>query len=601
MSTARKARVLDDGAEISDDDDKAPLEAEQPPAELEPAEDDAMVDELAETVDIRDLPPKDPAAQVKPPAAPAPSHKPKLSRTERREERREEREIRRRTTDPVLSPLARREDENLRDYLETITQGHPDIKISLKRERPEVHQGVKVNGLLDNYYRLIDEGEIKETWGGGKFALAIHRKTDRGDYKYLKHTTIEIAGDPKIEPLKIREAPQPTAPGESKTEQTVVGKLMDMVADGRRSNAPDMALMDRMLAPIRDQNARLERLLEAKDKELAEVRSRPTDPYKDRFVEKLIDQDSARIASIRTQHEAEVRTLKENARADLDRERDRAEREIARITAQHDREVNALRTSAERELAFVKETHAREIASLRLGYEGQLQMAKTSETVVKTVTEAEHKRLERENERLGKENAELRAKKDQSLGEKIKEITAVKDLINDDGDDEEKGWVGKLLESPLAGKLAEKLTGLGGGGGEAQPAGPQPGQIPPGVPFTLPDGRVAMRDAQGNLRIKRTAPAPTEAPGGELGVDPEQVKAAITFMEGAFRSGTDPKIFAASVRNMVPGSVLSLIAAHGVDEFFDKVAGLEATSPLAQQGGRVWARKVAKALVGTDD
>lgn len=607
----KRGDILDDGAVIGD-------EAEQPDGEDSPVQneppgapvDDAMVDELAETVDIRDLPPKtehDPA----PPAAPAPSAKPRISHRQRREQRQQQRlqtaeqqAEERAKKDPVVAPITRQENQTLIDYLQALTQGLPEVKITLYRQRPEMHQGVKCNGMLETFYRLVDEGDIRELHGGGQFRMVLHRRGPKGDWQILKHVTVEIAGDPKIESLKIRDE-KPAAPAENKTESTVVGKVLDHLMDKRsQPAAPDMAMWRALSAPLEAQIASLSHLLEAKDRELAETRNRPADPMKDRFVEKLIDQDSARIAAINAQHESEIRTLKENARADLERERDRAEREHDRVTKQYERELATMKDAHHREITFMKETHAREIAGQKQQYENQLSTREQTGKTVELITAAENRRLEKENERLAKELETLRAKKEQTIKEKAEELSAVKELFEEDDDDEDKGVIGKLLDSPMAARVVEKVGGMFG-----QPQGgpPQqqmaPGQPPPGVPFRMADGRIGMLDPQGRLLIQQPkAVAAAGTPGAEgLGVDPAQMKDAMTFMEGAYKSGTDPKTFAATVRNVVPASVLGVLTARGVDEVLDKMAGLDTSSPLLQQGGRNWARKVAKALVGNED
>jgi hypothetical protein len=54
---------------------------------------------------------------------------------------------------------------------------------------------------------------------------------------------------------------------------------------------------------------------------------------------------------------------------------------------------------------------------------------------------------------------------------------------------------------------------------------------------------------------------------------------------------------------MIPEPILRVLRERGVDAFLDQVAQLDSASPLAQQGGRSYVRKVAKVLLdgGADE
>jgi hypothetical protein len=391
----------------------------------------------------------------------------------------------------------------------------------------------------------------------------------------------------------------------------IAGKAFDILAQQATAQrpaptGPDYAVIERMLAPMKDQVRDLSRQLEAKDKALEAARAQPSDPLKDRFVEKLIDSDSARIAAIKLQHDSEIRSMRDNHAED-----------VKRIHAQYDRERDGLVRSHEREVANMKQSLERELSTTKMLYEAQITALRGSESVIKVVNDAEHKRLERENERLHKEVTELRLKKEKSVLEQVKEIKTIKEAFEGDDDEKDQNIFEKIIESPMAGKIVEKISGAFDKTPAAPPPGaPPPGQVdprqfPPNVPFLLPDGRVAKNLPDGRTVVyQRPQPGAggppggasgTEPPPGSAAADPAQIALAVNFMENACRSGTEPKAFASSIRNMVPQSVLQQLAALGVDDFLDKVAQLEATSPLNNQAGRLWARKVGKALVGGGD
>jgi hypothetical protein len=101
---------------------------------------------------------------------------------------------------------------------------------------------------------------------------------------------------------------------------------------------------------------------------------------------------------------------------------------------------------------------------------------------------------------------------------------------------------------------------------------------------------------------RRTSAAPAQPGQVEEqpipAIAPATVKIAVEFLESAFRNGQDPAEVATSVRSMVPTDVLTAIKQLGIDGFLEKVARLDSTSPLANQAGRNWTRKLGKALLG---
>ena len=95
-------------------------------------------------------------------------------------------------------------------------------------------------------------------------------------------------------------------------------------------------------------------------------------------------------------------------------------------------------------------------------------------------------------------------------------------------------------------------------------------------------------------------PAPPQA----VVIPPEQLSQVVMFLENAFSAGTEPAVVAQTAKTIAPAHIPAIVQAivtGGVDAFLDQVAGLNPTGPLAQQGGRTYLRRVAKALRGDTD
>lgn len=603
------------------DDEPAPDGADSADAEATPearlpikvtASEPVDEAELANAFDGEADPDEDTAPAEPPPVVPAASPPIPVKRRELRQADREQRRVQRdqvrATPSPGMAEIRRREDQDLKDYILSLTDGSAQMKVMVSRQAPEMHQGVAVKGHLETVDHAIDEQWIKERHGGGKFMLRIQKLTDNGQYHIVKNLTLEIAGDPITTRLEYNQggkqaptaAPAPGA-GDSVTS-ALVSRAFDVMSRPPQAPGLDGATIDRLLAPYREELARMREALAQKDNALTDAMTKPRDPYQDRFVQKLMDDDSSRITSIKMAHETELRTVRENHREDVKRLEDRHQREADYVIRNH-----------EREIANLKEAHSREMATMKMGYDAQLTMQQTTKIVVDETRSNEAKRLEREVDRLTKEVAELRKVKDKTIIEQVKELNVIREALgeNDDDDDKDKGVLSRLIESPLMGKLVDKV---GKAVGDDKPAAPQmPHGFAPGVPYKLtmadgseafyvnrPDG-TAVPIQPGKKKKVITPTSSAGAPAGpQIEIDPADLKTAIDFMEAAQRGGKDPEEFARSVRNMVPASVLKGLAAMGVDDFLDKVAQLDPTHSLSMPAGRSWARQVAAALTGTE-
>lgn len=505
----------------------------------------------------------------------------------------------------VMDRLKKSQDMEVRDWLDQIS-GEAPMRAALHRKDPKnfldplTQQFVKVDGVLTTYDRAVDPEEVQKTYGGGTYQLVVQTRGTDGKWKYFGAKTFEVAGDPNLNaiPRAMKPEPAPTSQIQQKdpTESMMLGKMTDfMIQQARGSNAPPAppqvihqglsdAAVQAMIKPLELQIANLTKLLELKDAEMTRVRETAgKDPFRDKMLDTLMDGDSARVKALRENYDSEIRQLKEGFRQDLERERDRHQRDIERM----------------------EKTHERELSTMKASHEQAIALATQKGDITKMVLERETATLEKQLEANRTELTALRARKDQSIKEKVEELNAIKELVGD-GDEEEQSTLEKIIGAvgnlPAVVNMAERAAN-GGRPVQQQAQAAQPEQ--PKIVRNKETGEVHLRKADGSLIPVKKKPVPVTTADGQQfelpPVDPEQVKQAIQFMEGAFRSDTDPKTFAASARPFLSENMLGAMRALGISEFLSKVGKVSAASPLATMRGRQWTKKVAAALLGEEE
>lgn len=498
---------------------------------------------------------------------------------------------------PTLRKLRDHQQMETAEWLNALA-GEASIKVAVIRKEPDrftdpvTGEKVKVDGQVAVYDRQVSEEEIQKRHGGGLYQFSVQIKNDRGRWQFFGSKTVNIAGDPILDdvPRVVRPTATPTViqqgdPSSGKAMDTVIGLLGRQLEQPRAPQGPSMIEITQIIAqataPLQAQITALLSQLTQKDAELARAREAPQDPFQQKLLLGLMDGESARIAALRTQHESELRMLKQAA-TDLE---------------------NRLRDQFQRDLDSAEKRHDREIASLKEAQRNALEMAKHSSETNKTILESENKRLSAELADTKSELKDLQKLRNPSFKDKIDEVNALKELVSD-GDEEEKGTAAQLVEVlgnvPAISKLIDRI----GGPGE-QPQQQQQQQAPQRPKLIkAANGDVFQRTAQGLVPVKKKNQEVLTEGGGKVEIppiDPEQVKQAVQFMEAAFKNGTAPDTFAQTARPYVGSSMIQAIRVLGVSDFLSKIAKLEATSPLATQGGRNWSKKVAAALVGSAD
>ena len=510
----------------------------------------------------------------------------------------------------ALRSVLKAEDMTVREIVEQLgTEGSYTIKISRKDPeytRDATGKSVLTRGYLETVDRKLDEQWIQHKYGGGTYELTFRKKNGG----YITHRTVTIAGEPDVTALPGRPgglAPVPTnAPP---AESTSMAKMAIEMAQSMATKAEERAEKasahggsgsDQVVVFLRDE-LRAAREQAAEQMRMFEVRlaqaTKPPEPsaeekVKDRLLDKLMDNDTARLTAQRNQFESEIRMLKEHA---LENEK--------RLREQFERDRQDARNAHEREIALIRGSQETQLAAARSSYDVSLAAATTSFSTQKEIMAAENRRLERDNTELREEVRELRAKKDKTLVEQVKEIQTVKDALGlEDGDDADKGMVEQIvgaLTNPEAIAAVSKMMGK-----DQPPAPPPP---PPEAPkpriIKNADGQKFVLSPDGKtMRPVKPKDAPGSAPGEPPipHIDPDTVTLVVGYLERALAAGTDPAIVAQSGKAQVPEPVLAAIRdLGGVDAFLSKVAKLPSSSPLtASQVGRNWVRKVSKALVG---
>ncbi len=496
----------------------------------------------------------------------------------------------------AMAELRNNTDTALKEWMEGLSP-NGGVKVRVMRTSPKIWQGMNVGGSLMTYDHYIDEEWIREHHGGGNFMLEVRRpRTNGTGWVIAGSRAIQIAGDPRTDDVfRSPTAAAPSAAPNGAGSDTIVSKVigsMERQLERAQEQARqpvqqggDVAMMQMLLAPLQAQISQMNATLREKDQQLATMQlqqSKPpeVDPIKDKMFSALIDGDSARVVSMRTQHESEIRQLRQSMADAEDRLRAQFDRDRQMTTMAHEREMNTLRSS----------------------YDMKVASQETLNGTIKTLLEGEIRRLEAALTETRAELVVLRAKKDKTIIEQATEFAQIKEAIGDitGGDEKEKSTLEKVME--VAGNLPA-VQGLIGRFADPQPAAPppQPQVVRPQL-MTGPDGNLYRQLPNGQMQLvrkKKEAPPVQTAPGEPQIPDiaPATVKIAVDFLETAFRNGQEPAEVATSVRSLIPGEILTAIRELGIDGFLTKVAKLDGTSALAGQAGRNWTRKLGKSLL----
>jgi len=509
---------------------------------------------------------------------------------------------------PVMQAIKTEDEKSLHDWLGEIGKGGA-MRIVVRRESPReardpvTGQMVSIEGYLHTYEERFDEEFLRNEHGGGKYNLRIMLPNAKGSFEYKAHRTMKIAGEPRIPGKTGIAVPGAASHSESpqmaKIAMDTMKELLDR-KDGKDDHEPRgidpsvQMMFEQMQETVRAR----EREVADMRRELSEMRHTkpPENPVLDRILTNAIDGNNGQVLALRTQHESEVRQLKEAAHADMARAEDR-----------HDRAREAAERAHEREMMNTKQSYEREITALRQSHEVAIASMKATNDVQVSVLNADVRRLERDNAELRIEVKELREKKEKPLLEQIKDIKNLKDVIAGDEEQEDASTIGKIFGA-LTPENIGAVTSVFKGAAPA-PAAPQQAQAQaPARPRIVVDAQGQRYKSDGTtLRPVTRKPKLVPGANGEAieipVVDPADLKRLISYLESSFGAGADPEIVAQSGRSAIPADILAWLRKHhspemaGIDLFMQKVAQLPGESPLSSQSGKNWLRKVGAALI----
>lgn len=488
------------------------------------------------------------------------------------------------------------EDVSLAEWLRGFAGGDA-LKIVLERKFPKYWGGKQVSGILEHFDSLPEETEIMDRFGGGKYQIRISKQLPTGRWQFAGARTFEVAGDPKItgdrffsDPAE-REEKLSLAPAPADSDLSRHAMSMS-----ERLAMEERARADRLESELRNQNkgldpimvqmltrpyeiqvdtlknllAEKERIIAEKDRTIKELsEKKPETGLQDKLIEKMYDNETTKIEHLRAQFDAERRMLIANHQEELKRVEHRADMDKSNLIEMHRRELKTLENNYE----------AR-IKTLETAYEGRLD-----------AKDIRVKDLERQITRQDSEINELRAKKEKSPMDTMKELVVMKESMDNffggnKEETEEPSTVERVIAAVAQNPIVQGIGARLANPEAAQPAGPR-----------VRPQRQAPANSQGEVGSPGPALPPAAPPPPSInGVSAQEVAGAVQYMEGAVASGVAPETFAQSVRNVVPSGIVESIRANGIDAFIDQFV-TDSGSPLNTQVGRNWLRKVGKVLV----
>lgn len=502
--------------------------------------------------------------------------------------------------------MTQADDRTVYEFLRDIGTGG-SIQLKLIRTQPKtLPDGTLCSGSLCEYDEPFEEEEIRRLYGGGKFQVKAYRRGSKGGLQYAGARTFEIAGASRMPGVEMPGAPVVLKDSEDVPLQRHAMGVLERVSQdaqkradrmeaemrngGGRSSTEDLrtllAPLEAQIKALNDQINNQQRIIADKDTKILELVTRkPETTFQDRMLDKLTDNDNARITHLREEHATELRQLRQSHTDEIRGLHDRHTYDIQQRDKSHDRELDNLKLS-----------HQNTIDNLKSGFESRIDAMKIRTTdldaaIVLCKTEIQT----------------LREKKDKSPLEAMEELATMKSsmealgLVGTGGDENQPStWeriLSGVLESPLAKAVATRV--------EQAPVAPPPQQ---------PAQRVAKRKAQ--VAPPAQSPAQQQTgdpaqPGAAPAAGPPAVKKkpapptlnqvdvnlAVTFMENAVNSQQPPEVFAESIRSMLPKDIIEYIRQVGIDEFI-KLAKVQDGTVLSSQNGKNYVRKVAKILVG---
>mgnify|MGYP000656251039 CR=1 FL=1 len=515
------------------------------------------------------------------------------------------------------------EQQTVAEWMSTI-QFEGDIKLKIFRTEPQHwrnSQGTqsRIAGFLREYERPITEIDVQQEFGGGAYVISAWGKDNKAIGKAV---SISIAGDPLV-PLSALPAAAPRKDDDvSKALVTAVTQmsekrseeLREALQNRKQDEAASTALFVEQLRMVEQEKARLAQIIEAQNVRLQEAMLPKANPQQDRMYE-LTMQNMMNTTTTTTQrYESELRDLRgqfaareaylqnaadqrlQDLRADMTRQLDN-------LKAASDRELQMTRATLEGQLEFVKQNSTRSVEDLKMMSEMRNISDRTALTTEITLLKSRTSELESQLAAKDAELVSLRAKKEQSFGDKLKEIDAMKSLITGGDAPAEESVLARIMGSDMVKGIAGKLltSAMDTQQQAVDPTPPPTPRLPAPQPArpnrTRPrpgpvqKATAATAEAPKPLEVQVTpAPEPVPSPAPPTSAE---IETAVAFCQSAFNENKNPDEFASSVKSMIPQTILDEIRNKGTLDFL-KAHGKEAT--FQTQAAKNWIRRVGYAL-----
>lgn len=463
----------------------------------------------------------------------------------------------------------------------------------------------EIKGYCTTYHEPIDEARIQSEFGGGTYLLQAVGSDGK---PLVAPIYVPISGDPIVTTAQLKKEDDAT----SKSMYSFIEKTANSrIEDIRNASATTVSVventtkfLERQLESEKQDKLRLEARIVALQTQVQEALQPRANPQQDKLVE-MIASNTMNQANMSTQrYESELRQTKELAAANDQRLQNAFDRDRAMLLDNAQRELNFVRATLEQNAAMTKASLEREIDNLKSHFEHRSLAEKTTLSTELMLLKS---KLEDTQAMLLAKEAELvslRAKKDQTLQEKVAEVETFREFFAGSKDEGEPatgltGVLGKMMESPLVKNIAGKVLASAMEQPAAAPlptAQPAPSPLPARLPPPQIRRPVRPPAAAGTAPLipmvapvaEVVPPAPPAVP-----VTSGEVDAALVYCKAAFDAQQDPAAFATSVKDLIPANVLNEIRNKGADEFL-KAHGK--SDVFATQQGKNWIRKVTQTL-----
>lgn len=476
--------------------------------------------------------------------------------------------------------------------------------IKIYRLEPKIWKNRKIEGYLDTSTVALDEDDIKQRYGGGKYSLAVVGSNGK---PVGTPAMLDIAGDPLVAGQDTGQDLKEMVAAISSTKEAETRAVLE----AREKNEMfQLQMLQGQIDQANAQNRELRATIAELNTQLRESMLPRENPQQDKLIQLIAEGNNRQTEQTQTRFESELRQLRENAIETERRLRDSHEREKERLTAAHEREVHMLRTVLERESTLTRDTSSREVANMQATHEARIMAIETAKGIENRLLADELGRVRADAAALRNEVETLRQKKDQSILEKAAEVAKLKELLADDKDDKEDdedksplgAFLGKLADSDMMKAIATRLVAAGTAAPMGmlppapQPQAQAPRPLPRRTPTTQPGVVAPPIQPPAPLPLP-VAEKPTEKPKPQVAPiappDSATVQTAVDLCRQAMLAGEDPAAFAAKAKPLLPQNVLQELAAKGTDGFLEAHGQLKT---FGAQSERNWIRRVGKAL-----